>query len=56
MKEILLLWGLSFFVFNQKTLVRVANTNWFLRTKVFEVGEERKPNMAVRQEVEELMN
>ena len=49
-KEFLLLWGIAFYVFNQKTMRKVANTNWFLRSKIFMLKEERTPNPAVVKE------
>ena len=40
-KEFLLLWGIAFYVFNQKTMRKVANTNWFLHSKVFMLKHSR---------------
>ena len=52
---ILIIWCAAFYIFNIKTTNKNRNTNWLIRTKVLDLSEERKPDMAVQGQVKTWM-
>ena len=55
LEEGLLLWGISHFVFNQKTKKRTRNTNWLIRRHVLDMTPDDTPDDSVRRDIEALL-